>query len=248
MCLVTVIIPYFKKKKYIQDTINTVVTQTYKNLEIIIIYDDTDMSDLNYLKEIAKSDNRIIIIKNNNNLGAGLSRNEGIKKSSGEYIAFLDADDLWHKEKISKQIYFMKQNYSVISHTSYSIINDKTEKIVSIRHAKNFNHVDELLKSCDIGLSTVMLKKNTLLENNIKFPNLKTKEDFVLWLMFLIHKNKIFALKENLMTWRKSKNSLSSNILQKILDGFKVYNVYMEFNFIKSTYYLICLSFNYLKK
>ena len=62
MCLVTVIIPYFKKKKYIQDTINTVVTQTYKNLEIIIIYDDTDMSDLNYLKEIAKSDNRIITV------------------------------------------------------------------------------------------------------------------------------------------------------------------------------------------
>ena len=93
-----------------------------------------------------------------------------------------------------------------------------------------------------------MLKKNILLDNNIKFPNLKTKEDFVLWLKLLIHKNKIFALKENLMTWRKSKNSLSSNILQKILDGYKVYNIYMEFNFIKSTYYLICLSFNYLKK
>ena len=157
MCLVTVIIPYFKKKKYIQDTINTVVSQTYKNLEIIIIYDDTDMSDLNYLKKIAKSDNRIIIIKNNNNLGAGLSRNEGIKKSSGEYIAFLDADDLWHKEKISKQIYFMKQNYSDISHTSYNIINDKTKKIVSIRYAKNFNHVNELLKSCDIGLSLSLI-------------------------------------------------------------------------------------------
>ena len=248
MSLVTVIIPYFKKKEFILDTINTVVKQTYKNLEIIVIYDDTDLSDLNYLKKIAKSDNRIKIFKNSNNLGAGLSRNEGIKKSLGEYIAFLDADDLWHKEKISKQIYFMKQNYSTISHTSYSIINDKTKQIVSIRHAKNFNHVNELLKSCDIGLSTVMLKKNILLDNNIKFPNLKTKEDFVFWLKLLIHKNKIFALKENLMTWRKSKNSLSSNILQKIIDGYKVYNIYMEFNFIKSTYYLICLSFNYLKK
>jgi len=248
MSLVTVIIPYFKKKEFILDTINTVVKQTYKNLEIIVIYDDTDLSDLNYLKKIAKSDNRIKIFKNSNNLGAGLSRNEGIKKSLGEYIAFLDADDLWHKEKISKQIYFMKQNYSTISHTSYSIINDKTKQISSIRHAKNFNHVNELLKSCDIGLSTVMLKKNILLDNNIKFPNLKTKEDFVFWLKLLIHKNKIFALKENLMTWRKSKNSLSSNILQKIIDGYKVYNIYMEFNFIKSTYYLICLSFNYLKK
>ena len=248
MSLVTVIIPYFKKRKYIRDTINTVVNQTYKDLEVIIIYDDTDMSDLNYLEKITKLDNRIIIIKNKNNLGAGLSRNEGIKKSSGEYIAFLDADDLWHTEKISKQIYFMKQNYSTISHTSYSVINDKTKNIISLRQAKNFNHVNELLKSCDIGLSSVMLKKSILLNNNIEFPDLKTKEDFVLWLKLLIHRNKIFALKENLMTWRKSKNSLSSSMLQKILDGFKVYNVHMEFNFIKSIYYLICLSFNYLKK
>ena len=248
MSLVTVIIPYFKKRKYIQDTINTVVNQTYKDLEVIIIYDDTDMKDLNYLEKITKLDNRIKIIKNKNNLGAGLSRNEGIKKSSGEYIAFLDADDLWHTEKISKQIYFMKQNYSTISHTSYSVINDKTKNIISLRQAKNFNHVNELLKSCDIGLSTVMLKKSILVRNNIEFPDLKTKEDFVLWLKLLIHRNKIFALKENLMTWRKSKNSLSSSMLQKILDGFKVYNVHMEFNFIKSIYYLICLSFNYLKK
>ena len=248
MSLVTVIIPYFKKRKYIRDTINTVVNQTYKDLEVIIIYDDTDMKDLNYLEKITKLDNRIKIIKNKNNLGAGLSRNEGIKKSSGEYIAFLDADDLWHTEKISKQIYFMKQNYSTISHTSYSVINDKTKNIISLRQAKNFNHVNELLKSCDIGLSTVMLKKSILLHNNIEFPDLKTKEDFVLWLKLLIHRNKIFALKENLMTWRKSKNSLSSSMLQKILDGFKVYNVHMEFNFIKSIYYLICLSFNYLKK
>ena len=138
MSLVTVIIPYFKKKEFILDTINTVVKQTYKNLEIIVIYDDTDLSDLNYLKKIAKSDNRIKIFKNIHNLGAGLSRNEGIKKSSGEYIAFLDADDLWHKEKISKQVYFMKQNYSTISHTSYSIINDKTKMLLIIEPSEEF--------------------------------------------------------------------------------------------------------------
>ena len=248
MSLVTVIIPYFKKKKYIQNTLNTVINQTYKNLEIIIIYDDVQIDELNFLKKIARKDKRIIVIKNKNNLGAGLSRNEGIKKSKGEYIAFLDADDLWHEEKISKQISFMKKNSSNISHTSYAIISDKTKKIVSLRKAKNFDKVNDLLKSCDIGLSTVILKKKILLENDLKFPNLKTKEDFVLWLKILIFKNKIFALNEILTTWRKSKNSLSANILQKILDGFKVYNKYMGFNFVKSIYYLLCLSFNYLKK
>ena len=248
MDLVSVIIPYYKKRDFISDTINSVLKQTYNNLEIIIIYDDVQIDELNFLKKIARKDKRIIVIKNKNNLGAGLSRNEGIKKSKGEYIAFLDADDLWHEEKISEQISFMKKNSSNISHTSYAIINDKTKKIVSLRKAKNFNKVNDLLKSCDIGLSTVILKKKILLENDLKFPNLKTKEDFVLWLKILIFKNKIFALNEILTTWRKSKNSLSDNILQKILDGFKVYNKYMGFNFVKSIYYLLCLSFNYLKK
>ena len=248
MSLVTVIIPYFKKREFIKKTIHSVLNQTYKNLEIFIIYDDIDTSDISYLKKITEKDKRVKIIKNNYNLGAGLSRNEGIKKSSGEYISFLDADDLWHKEKISKQINFMKQNQYTISHTNYSIISEDEKKTISTRIARDFTDVNDLLKSCDIGLSTVMLKKILLTSNNIQFPELKTKEDFVLWLRILKYENKIYGLKENLTSWRKSKNSLSSNLLQKISDGFKVYYKFMGYNLFKSLYYLICLSFNYLKK
>ena len=245
MSLVSVIIPYYRKKQYISRALKSVTNQTYKKLEIIIIYDDSNKSDLKFIKYISSKDKRIKIYVNKKNLGAGLSRNVGIKKSKGKYIAFLDADDLWYKNKIDHQIKFMIKKGISFSHTSYSIIN-KQNIIISKRYAKDFLSFKDLIKSCDIGLSTVMIKKSHLFRN--KFPNLKTKEDFVLWLKLLSKNVKIYGIDKNLVLWSKIENSLSSSLIQKLVDGFKVYNHYMKFNFLKSFYYLVLLSFNYLKK
>ena len=245
MSLVSVIIPYYRKKQYIYRTLRSVINQSYKKLEIIIIYDDDNKDDLKFIKHITLKDKRIKILVNKKNLGVGLSRNKGIKKSRGEYIAFLDADDLWLKDKIKYQIRFMKLREIIFSHTSYSIINNQN-MIISKRNAKNFLRLKDLIKSCDIGLSTVMIKKSHLKTN--KFPNLKTKEDFVLWLKLLSKNIKIYGIDKNLVLWNKIENSLSSSLMQKLLDGFKVYNYYMKFNFLKSFYYLFLLSLNYLKK
>ena len=170
MDLVSVIIPYYQKRKFISKTINSALKQSYKNLEIIIVYDDENCVDLNFIEEIKERDSRISIIKNNKNMGAGISRNIGISKSTGKYIAFLDADDLWMKDKIKYQIRFMKLREIIFSHTSYSIV-DSQNMIISKRNAKNFFRLKDLIKSCDIGLSTVMIKRCYL--NNNKFPNLK---------------------------------------------------------------------------
>ncbi len=104
MKLVSVIIPYFKKKKYIGDTINSVLNQTYNNFEIIIIYDDAEKNDLEYIKKLVSSDHRVKLIINEKNVGAGMSRNIGIDKSEGTFIAFIDADDMWKKTKLEEQI------------------------------------------------------------------------------------------------------------------------------------------------
>ena len=93
MDLVSVIIPYYKKKKYISNSINSVLKQTYKNFEIIIIYDDDNNDDLDLIEQLKKKDDRIKIIKNIKRMGAGKSRNIGINNSNGKFIAFLDADD-----------------------------------------------------------------------------------------------------------------------------------------------------------
>ncbi len=246
MMLVSVIIPYFNKKRYIEETIQSVLRQSYENFEIILIYDDECLDDLKFIKQIQNEDKRIKLIINQKKLGVGESRNIGIKEAHGEYVAFLDADDLWKKDKIKYQIDFMETNKALISHTSYEVI-DKNNKILNVRKAKDYNHYKNLLYSCDIGLSTVVIKKR-LLQNDIFFPNLKTKEDFVLWLKILKMNIKIHALDEKLSSWRKLDNSLSSSITQKMKDGYFVYNKFMKFNSLKSLFFLFLLSFNSLFK
>tara|TARA_A100001015_G_scaffold176470_1_gene196214 strand:- start:499 stop:1245 length:747 start_codon:yes stop_codon:yes gene_type:complete len=247
MDLVSVIIPYYKKRNFVKETIVSVINQSYDYLEILIIYDDTNQNDLEFLQEISKLDNRIKIINNNKRLGAGPSRNRGIDQSNGKYIAFIDADDTWTQDKIKEQISFMKKNNYQISHTSYFIIDEK-KKIVGQRKARDLLSINEILKSCDIGLSTVIIEKKVIVDTKTKFPQLVTKEDFVFWLKLLKKNHKFYAFDNNLTNWTNSKNSLSSSTIQKLFDGFKVYNYYMNFNIIKSIYYLICLSLNYLKK
>ncbi len=246
MTLVSVVVPYFKKKEFIEKSINSIKYQTHKKLEIIIIYDDKDHSDLKLINKIKNSDKRIKLIINKKTLGAGKSRNIGIQKAKARYIAFLDADDFWKKNKIEKQLKFMMKNDLKISHTSYEVLkgDQKSKKIMK---AKTFKDFKKLLLSCNIGLSTVILKKN-LITKNCQFPNLKTKEDFVLWLLILKKNITIGALDKNLTTWRKLGNSLSSSVFQKIKDGYTLYREYMKFSILKSIFLLIMLSLNSLRK
>ena len=244
MPLISVIISYFNNRKFILDALSSVINQTYKNIEVIIIFDDENNEDYEYIKKYIKKDKRISIYKNNIRLGAGESRNKGIKFSKGQYIAFLDSDDLWHKEKLHKQITFMQKNNLKISHTSYRIIDNKNNSI-GLRIAKSLNF-DLLLKSCDIGLSSVVLKKEVL--SDINFPNLITKEDYVLWLKISQKGYQIEPIDEILMSWRKTNNSLSSSTIRKLIDGYLVYRKYLNYNMIRSIYSLFILSINYLNK
>ena len=245
--LVSIIIPYFKKKKYFLKSFNSAYQQMYKKKEILIVYDDPDLSDLSFIKKIIKNKKNVYLYVNNKNHGVGPSRNLAIKKSNGEFLAFIDSDDIWKKQKLNKQIEFMKKNKLAASFTSYSIINS-FGKIIDFRPAKKKITFKDLIFSCDIGLSTVILKKQKKIKNKIKFPNLKTKEDYVLWLNLSKKKIIFYGLKNNLTQWRKLENSLSSNLVQKLLDGFKVYKIYLKFNTLKSIWYLFLLSKNYITK
>ena len=110
MCLISVVIPYYKKKPYICRTIKSVLEQSYRKIEIIIIYDDPDLNDFFFLKKIIKNNKKIRLYKNKKNFGASKSRNIGIQHAKGNYIALLDGDDVWSKNKINLQIRFMKND------------------------------------------------------------------------------------------------------------------------------------------
>ena len=222
--------------------------QNYKNIELIIIYDDEDRYELGFLKKKIKNvklKKKLLI--NKKNIGVGKSRNKGIKYSNSEFIAFLDSDDIWSKNKLKTQIKFMNKKKIDASHTSYKIIND-SDKQIGIRKADKKIEFKDLLFDCNIGLSTVVIRNTKKIKKILSFPDIKTKEDYVLWLK-LTKNNVIFhGIDTPLTSWRKSQNSLSSNSFQKILDGFKVYNTYLKYNYLKSLMGLMYLSLNYLKK
>ena len=218
--LVSVIMPYYNNRNYFLESINSVLNQTYMNLEILIIYDDQNRDDLEYIENCIKNDLRVKIIFNDKNKGAAYSRNKAISIAQGEYVAFLDCDDYWETNKIEVQLNFMLTHDYDFSHTTYQVINYNGKMVGTIK-ARNTLEYKELLKSCDIGLSSVILKHKLL--RDMKFPELKTKEDFVLWLSLAKKSIDLVGFDRPLMFWRQTPNSLSSSILQKLKDAFKVY-------------------------
>ena len=243
MALVSIIIPYFGKKSFIQKTLTSVLNQTFQDFEIILIYDDENKDDLAYIKKILNENSKVKIIDNKRNLGAGLSRNLGIKKSSGSIIAFLDADDYWVPERLEKQINFMMEKNYKFTFCNYKKKNGKEINVFSKKSKVSYK---DLLTDCEIGLSTVLLNKS-IIENDL-FPPLKTKEDYVAWLK--VTKNNTFAhnFPEYLVEWNYAKDQLSSNFFQKIIDGFRVYFIYLKLSFLKSMFYLLVLGFNSIKR
>ena len=245
MSLVSIIMPYFKKESYIEQSIKSILNQSYQNFEIILINDDTE--NKNFINKFSKLDHRIRLVHNEHNLGAGLSRNRGVELSNGEYIAFCDCDDLWKDNKLELQLEFMKRSNFIFSFTSYDII-DENNNFIKCRTAPSYVDFQKLRKSCDIGLSTVMVKKDIFNNYEYQFADLKTKEDYALWLKLARDKIIMKSIKQNLTSWRKSKNSLSSSVIQKIIDGYKVYRVHLKYGRLKSLYCLVILSINFILK
>ena len=242
---ISVIIPSYNNFIFFERCISSVINQTYKNIEIIIIFDHGNKKDLKTLKSILKKkQKKIKLIINSKNLGAGLSRNKAAKLAKGKYIAFLDSDDVWTRNKLKHQLAFMKKRKITISHTSYYIIDENDVKIGS-QIAKYKQTYQNLLNSCDIGLSSLMIEKNLFLRN--KFTSNKTKEDYASWLK-IAKKMDIYGLNKPLLLWRKTRNSLSSNTTQKVIDAFDIYYRKERFNFLNSTYRVIILSLNYFMK
>lgn len=247
MSLVSIIMPYYKKEMFVKKSVKSLLNQTYQNFEIILVNDQADERSSIFLKDILNLDNRIKLVTNEKNLGVGESRNKAIEIAKGEYIAFCDCDDLWKNNKLEVQIEFMKNSNFDFSFTAYDVI-DENEKVINFRKAEKNINFEKLVNSCDIGLSTVMIKSKIFENQKYKFPRLVTKEDYVLWMNMAKNGIAINGINENLTSWRRAKNSLSSSIMQKLFDGYKVYRVYLGYGRLKSFYCLIRLSVNFILK
>ena len=197
--------PSYNTGDYICESIESVLNQTYKNWELIIVddcsTDDTEEKINPYLKY-----ERIHFYKNSKNQGAATSRNLAIQKSKGEWIAFLDSDDIWNAEKLEKQLKFMKENDYSFSYTKYETMLEDGKKTGQIVSGPKMINKRRMYNFCYPGCLTVMYNQNRIGE--IQIANLPKNNDYAIWLK-AIRKADCYLLNENLAKYRLRKNSIS---------------------------------------
>jgi glycosyltransferase involved in cell wall biosynthesis len=245
--LVSIIMPIFNSARYIRSAINSIQAQTYKNWELLLIDDSSQDDSLIIVESIIKNDSRMKLKKLQSNYGSAYARNKGIDLSQGRFLAFLDSDDIWHPEKLDKQISFMKENMYSFTFTSYNKIDDQGSKIGSVIINKNELVYADLLYTNSIGCLTVVLDIKAL-GGKPYMPLIKKRNDYALWLSILKKGFKAYGLTEILAEYRYRTSSLSSNKLQVLRYQWEIYRLYQEFGVIKSFYYMVFYAFNGFKK
>lgn len=221
--LVSVIIPIYNGEKYIEQCIKSVLNQSYKSIEMIIIDDGSTDNSEDIIKKYTNKFYFIKYIKSNQNKGVWAARNIGIENARGRFISFLDVDDLYNKDKIKNQINFMLKNKYSFTYTSYNLIDENGKYLNKIIEAKEYEDYETLLKGNNIGCSTVMIDKLKI-DTPIRFEKHK-HEDFILWLKILKNNVKAYGLNEVLSSYRKTKDSISHN---KIKAAMWTWNIYIN--------------------
>lgn len=233
---VSIIVPMYNAEKFIGKTIESVLAQTYQNWEMLIMNDVSTDNSLAIVSVYAKKDERIKIVNTEKNVGVVKGRNFLIDLASGKYIAFLDADDYWHNEKLEKQIKFMKEKNASISCTEYTRVKENEEKIndVIIKEEISYN---DMLKNNYLGCLTVIYDAEKI--GKRYFKELEKNEDYVLWLEIVKDVNTIYGLKENLAYYRVLDNSRSSNKVKTAKVRWEIYRKIEKLSLLKSIYYFL---------
>ena len=245
--IVSIITPLFNSATFIEETIESVISQTYNDWEMIIIDDCSNDGSLELVKDIAKDDLRIRLISLKNNLGPSNARNEGIKQACGRYIAFLDSDDLWHKDKLEKQIKFMQKNEYAFTFTGYEKIDEKGKKIGNILPFKGQVTYHDLLKSNHIGCLTAMIDLK-ILGYKMYMPDIKKRQDQSLWLEILKKIDKAYCLNKVLGKYRIRKDSISINKIANIKFQWQLYRELEKLSIIQSFYYMLWYAYYGIRK
>lgn len=205
--LVTIVMPAYNSEKHIEQSIDSVITQTYENWELIVI--DDFSNDKTVEKVQNYHDKRIKLIKLDKNSGVANARNVGIRKATGEFTAFLDSDDLWKPTKLEKQVAFYNKEDPALVFTEYAVVNENGFYKKEITDQPLSVDYQGLLHSNVIGLLTVFLKTEVIQRNLM--PNMP-HEDYATWLKVLKSENKkAFLIPEVLSCYRTSDHSLSAN-------------------------------------
>ena len=243
---IDIILPNYNSYKFIDKTIKSILSQSFKNWKLIIVDDFSDKKTIEVLKKY-KSFKKIKIFFLKSNNGDGFCRKFGIQKSKSEYIAFIDSDDIWAKNKLKLQYNFMKKHKFDFTYTYYTAFKER-EKIEKKIITPNQFNFDSFIKNTSIATSSMIVKGNILKKITIKLSNSPNFDDYYLKCQILRKIKFAYCLKKNLLNYRISFNSLSSNKVRNLFWLWKINKVFNKLNFFNNLTSVISISINSLKK
>lgn len=234
--LVSIIMPTYNCADFISESIESVINQTYKEWELIIIDDQSTDDTKNIISKRYSNNPKIIYHCLNQNSGAAIARNKGVELAKGDFIAFIDSDDLWKNNKLELQVQFMIKNNYNFTYTAYQQINEKGELLNKIIKAPNKVNYNGVLLSCPIGNSSVIYNSKKI--GKVIIPNIRKRNDDALWLKILKIEEYAFGLNQVLMSYRLRENSLSRNKIELVKYHWYLYREIEHLSILRSLYHL----------
>ncbi len=242
---ISIIIPVYNEEKWIKQTIENIKEQTYTNYEIILVDDGSTDKSKQIMLEYNEKNIKLICLEKN--MGPAIARNEGVKIATGRYICFQDADDIWDKYKLEKQVDFMKKNNCAFSYTAFKYFNDnklKKDKVVNIPLLLDYKTA---LKDTRILTASVMIDRDKLDNELLQMPNIPA-EDVATWWKILKSGFLAYGLNEVLVYYHITSNRLTSNKFISAKNRWNIYRKVENLNIFQSLYYFSFYIFNAIKK
>lgn len=244
---VSIITPVYNSEAYIERTINSVLKQTYTNWEMILVDDCSSDDSKKIIDKYMKLDKRLKYFKLKENSGAAVARNFALKNSTGRFIAYLDADDIWKPEKLKKQIEFMLKNNYAFSCTSYDKIDDQDQYKKSVNMPKEINY-QKFLRNTIIQTVGVMVDTEITGKDLLEMPNIRRRQDAATWCKLLKAGYNCYGMEERLACYRVVSNSLSSNKIKAIKGTWFLYRNIEKLPFFNSCFCFVGYAFNAVRK
>ena len=237
--------PSYNAERYIAQSIESVIAQTYQNWELLITDDCSSDKTAEIIRHYSDKDKRINLLASQKHNGPGDTRNLSINRANGQLIAFIDNDDVWLPEKLEKQVSFMLENGYGFTYTAYDMVNEQGEYRRTV-HTSGMLDAQKYMRNTVIGCATVMLNRDIVGEFQM-FVN-DTSDDMTLWLSLMHRGFNAYPYPEVLMRYRVRKHSASSNKLKTAYDVWKVYRNIEKLSWPRAAANFICYSFNAVKK
>lgn len=243
---VSVITPIYNAEKYLEKTLASVFAQTYKNIEIVLVDDCSKDKSAQIIARLKKQHPEIIYFLQPQNMGAGAARNKALELASGQYVAFLDSDDLWLSKKIEKQIMLMKRKNCPFSYTAIEMIDGEENVVKGKRRIKESCDYNYLLHNTLIATSSVVVDRTVL--GDFRMSLRRGGQDYATWLKLL--KNGVVAcgINEVLVSYRVGHNSLSSNKFKSVLQVWEIQTQDEQISKIMAIFNITCFCVNAIKK